>query len=175
MLKKPPAAMLFTIISFNELEYYFKFKKYSEDTFSELLYESQPMPKWTLSDAEKIHTVVGGNTRIISFKRKINREEIVEITRKCMQFQVSSISKDPCFRIIPGYLCLHNVIISSTLEDYHRIYLYNGVYAEIIYKYEMRKFHPVTTAPKFFSISDVLYFYTILRDFYVQANQNFLL
>lgn len=142
------------------------------DVFSDLLYESQPMPAWTVNEIERIHTNVGVNTRIISFKRKINREEIVEITRKCIQFQRNIFQKDPSFRIIPGYLCLHNVIISSYIDDYHRIYLYNGVYAEIIYKYISSKFHSVETAPKFFRLPDVIYFFTILRDFYVQANPN---
>lgn len=52
--------------------------------------------------------------------------------------------------IDPGSLTLHNVILLSTKNFYHRIPLHKGIYAELTLYFQHKKFHPLPwTYPDF--------------------------
>ena len=170
---KPSPATLFCIISFNQLEAYFRIKEICEKSFSKVYLESNPMPKWTIDISEKSSNLLGEGTKILAFQRKVNREELPELKKKCIEIRKKILKKDSTIRIIPGYLSSHNVVLSSIYDDFHRVYLFHGIYAEVIYKYEKLQLQPLDTAPEFFTMNEVIYFFNALRDYHINSEKKF--
>ena len=79
--------------------------------------------------------------------------------------------QDSSIKIIPGYQTLFNTILASTTDDFHKIYLFHGVFAEVVYKYESRLLQCTDTAPTFFLNTDVIYYFTNLREYFNQSKQ----
>ncbi len=167
VLKRPKGATFFLIVSFNSLEVFYKVKSKVEREFSKVYLESKPMPKWTAELSEKLTTKIGEGTKILAFKRRIHREELPEIKKKCVDIRHKFLKEDPSLRLIPGYVCSHNVIIATVNDDFHRVYLFHGVYAEIVYKFEKLQLKFIDTAPEFFALKDVMYFFSTLREYHV--------
>ncbi|MDX1957099.1 MAG: DUF4416 family protein [Leptospiraceae bacterium] len=165
--RKPESAIFFLIVSFNYLEIYFKVKELAEQVFYPVHLESPSLPRWREEFTERIGNSFGEETRILSFKRRINRDELPELKKKAIKIQKKLEAKDYSLKLIPGYLTSHNVVISSSYDDFHRIYLFQGVFAEIVYKYERLDLIPTDSSPEFFSMKDVHYFFTALRDFHI--------
>jgi len=65
---KPSPSTLFCIVSFNQLEAYFRIKEFCEKSFSKVYLESNPMPKWTIDISEKSSTLLGEGTKILEFQ-----------------------------------------------------------------------------------------------------------
>ncbi|MEM7180514.1 MAG: DUF4416 family protein [Spirochaetota bacterium] len=169
ILQKPDPSLAFVLLSYEKLESFVRVKEQCEKNFGKVLMESKTFPRWVLDPSEKGHTMVGSNTKVLSFVRKIGRESLVAFKKKCILIREKLYSKDPTLRILPGYLSSHNVIFTSTIDDYHRVYLDEGVFAEVIYKYEKLKLRHITSAPEFFSYTDVQFFFTMQRDAYLKS------
>lgn len=167
---RPTSSTFFCIVSFSQMEAYFRTKELCEKTFSKVYLESNPMPKYTPDITEKAINQLGEGTKIIAFQRKIHRDELPELKKKCILIRDKVGKKDSSLRLIPGYVSAHNIILASVYDDFHRIYLFHGIYAEVIYKYERLQLQYIDTAPEFFSMSEVLFFFNALRDYHLQSN-----
>ncbi len=165
-LERPIGASFFLICSFQNDDNYFELKSITEKKFSKTVYESNDLPKWELDEVERLVGIPGKNTRILSFLRRVHREELVQIKKECVEIQNQIRKTDPLFRLIPGYLTSHNVIIAQSKDDFHRTYLFAGVYAEIVYIFHSGSFSVLETAPKFFKSKEALYFFNNLRQSY---------
>lgn len=163
-LSKPEGATFFLLVSYELDESYYRVKEKTEELFSKSLYESVPMPKWMLPPQERGIYMIGTHTRILSFLQRINREELPSIYKECLTLTKKLRKIDPLIRLIPGYLNKQNVVLASTLPDFHKIYLFHGVYAEILYKYIGSQFVVQETAPPFFHTREAIYFFTNLRE-----------
>lgn len=163
---KPEGGSFFLVVSYELDETYFRVKEFAESTFSESLYESIPMPKWMLPETERSVYLTGTHTRILSLKQRINREELPSLYKECLAITKKLRKLDPLLRIVPGYLTKHNVIIANSMDDFHRIYLFHGIYAEIVYKYQRSEILVQETAPSFFHTREAIYFFTNLRESY---------
>lgn len=167
ILKRPPGSTLFLIASFSKMETFYRLKEITASEFSKVQIESSPLPKWTAEISEKLNSRVGEGTKILAFKRKIHREELPEIKNRCVRIRKNLLKTDETLRLIPGYLSSHNVVTASVNDDFHRIYLFHGVYAEIVYKYEKLELKFIDTAPEFFALGEVRYFFRSLREYHV--------
>ncbi|MBP9887736.1 MAG: DUF4416 family protein [Leptospiraceae bacterium] len=168
---RPEGATSFIILSFSADDIYYKIKENLKKSFSEILFESISLTSWTPTPAEIGFSAEGNKARILSFKRRINREELPEMKEKCISITNYFSKIDPSIRIIPGYQTLYNTIIASSTDDFHKIYLFHGVYAEVVYRYESRQLQPVDSAPLFFTNKDVIYYFSNLREYYNQSIQ----
>lgn len=163
-ISKPLGASFFLVVSYDEEETFFRVKEFAEGIFSKSMYESIPMPKWILGETEKILYNTGNLTRILSFTRRIHREELPSLYKDCLDICKKLRKNDATIRLIPGYMTNHNVVIGSSADDFHRIYLFHGVYGEIVYKYLKSHLIVQETAPNFFHTREAQYFFTNLRD-----------
>jgi hypothetical protein len=161
---KPSPACLYLILSYESEEIYFKIKEALEEKFSKIRFESVSLPKWILNESERILFTAGNQTKILTFDQLIHREELPAIYKEILDLGKKARKQDTMVRMIPGYLTLHNIILGSLQDDFHRIYLYHGVFAEIIYKYERSLLIVEETAPSFFRSKEVIYFFTNLRE-----------
>lgn len=170
-LIRPEGTTSFVVLSFTADDIYYKIKETLKKSFSDILFESIPLGGWVPTPAEIGFSAEGNKARILSFKRRINREELPEMKGKCIQITNSFSRLDASIRIIPGYQTLYNTIIASSTDDFHKVYLFHGVYAEVVYRYESRQLVPVESAPLFFTNKDVVYYFSNLREYYNQSIQ----
>ena len=107
---------------------------------------------------------------LLSFKKLIKREEIVDIklfTNK-VETRISGKTKRQV-NIDPGYLTLSNIYLASCKEYFHRTYLSNGIYLENEFKYVAKKLEPWEwTYPDYRKPEYLHFFYTIRRIYHNQ-------
>ncbi len=168
---RPEGSLAFTVISFTLEDVYYKVKESLSKNFSEVLFESIALTSWIPSAAEIGFNPPGNKSRILAFKRRINREELPEIKEKCIHVANTYTKLDSSIKIIPGYQTLYNTLIASTTDDFHKVYLFHGVFAEVVYKYESRQLQCTDTAPLFFANNEVVYYFTNLREYFNQSKQ----
>ena len=102
--------------------------------------------------------------RVMSFERRVGREELVDVRRKTMQMESRSQNDNlPRMELDPGYVCPYTVVRSSLSEDFHRIYLYHGIFAETLYRFEQMAYRPFSHTPEFYRRPDVLTIFSDLR------------
>lgn len=165
-LVRPIGVSFFLIVSYDSEETYFKVREFAESKFSKSLYESIPLPKWMLPEEEKTIFQTAKSTRILSFEQRINREELPSVYKECYSIAQKLRKSDPFLRLFPGYLTRHNIVLASSTDDFHKIYLFHGIYAEIVYHYQRSQWIVQPSAPAFFHTREVLYFFTTLREAY---------
>lgn len=88
----------------------------------------------------------------ISFEHPVKAEELKSI--KLTTMEIENRFKRPVHtdagrngtrrvNIDPGYITLSNLVLASTKNYSHRIYLGNGIYAEVTLIYKNHHFHPL--------------------------------
>ena len=80
--------------------------------------------------------------KFFSFCSLIDPEEIAEVklfTNELEQSFLYPNSKKRCINIDPGYLSFSKLVLATTKNYAHRIYLSKGIYAEITLRYEKGK------------------------------------
>ena len=81
----------------------------------------------------------------LSFESFFPRERLVEAKETTQAIEASQ--HDPGVRrpinLDPGYLTLSKVVLASTKDYAHRIWLGRGIYADLTLQYRQGKFHPL--------------------------------
>jgi len=81
--------------------------------------------------------------RFISFKKSIPPEEITEIKLFTNSIEEKlSVNKKRRVNIDPGYISDSKLILATTKDYFHRIYLNKGVYAEVTLYWRKDSFQP---------------------------------
>lgn len=76
------------------------------------------------------------------YPRPISRDGLVEIKKHCDALERRfSDAKERVFNLDPGLITLDQVVLSSGKPYSHRIYLSDGVYAELTYQYKGKSYH----------------------------------
>lgn len=165
-LRKPKGSSLFLVVSYTDETVYRDSKQNLERSLSKIMFESNLMPKWIPSPVERLQKKNGLHCQILAFFQRIQREALPEIKTITSELEKVLQKKDETFTIYPGYLTSHNIILSSNWDDLHRIYLFNGVFAEIIFKFESGELKPERTAPDFFKTKEATFFFSSLHENY---------
>lgn len=101
--------------------------------------------------------------QFISFESLIDPIDSIEIKHytNALEKQLAKefpISQRP-INIDPGYLSLSKVVLTTTKDYNHRLYLGDGIYGEVTLHYQKKKFTPWDwTYPDYKSISYLQYF-----------------
>jgi hypothetical protein len=89
----------------------------------------------------------------VSFKDLISPDEIVDIKIKTNEIEDMFLyenSKNRRINIDPGYISGGNLVLATTKDYSHRIYLGKGIFAEVTLLFQDKKFHTVPwTYPDF--------------------------
>lgn len=81
--------------------------------------------------------------RALSFRRPIGREELVDMRRRCLAIEARrQRAGAPLVELECGYVTLYQVVRTTISEDFHRIYLYSGIFAEACLYFEKLSFRP---------------------------------
>lgn len=162
-LKPTPAVKLFIGMLSNEILLFDELKERLKTIFSPVDLES---PIWEWSHTDYYTTEMGRDLKrkFIFFERLINPETITEIKLKTIELEKQYRNENPPFNkegmgglkggrrinLDPGYLDMARVVLVSTKDFSHRIYLGNGIYGEVTLIYSGNAFHPLPyTYPDF--------------------------
>ena len=139
-LHKP--VKLITGFIFNKEEYFIKAKKILEKRFGKVDFESNLMP-FTHTDYYEKEMGKNLNRKFISFKKLISPKDLpkIKISTNKIELKLSGQSSRE-INIDPGYLDSSKLILASTKDYKHRIYINRGIFGEVTLFYQDKTFHP---------------------------------
>lgn len=81
--------------------------------------------------------------RILAFERLIDPGALADIKRTTNQLEQRwEVNGRRQVNIDPGYVCLGKLVLASTKDHSHRIYLRDGIYAEVTLRFQGGRFQP---------------------------------
>lgn len=109
----------------------------------------------------------------LSFARLIRRERLAEIKllTNGLEENLSHVLKGKSRRQInidPGYLEASKLVLASTKNFSHRIYLSRGIYAEVTLQYRQNRFQPLPWTYPDYQTPQVLSFLLRARQVYMK-------
>jgi len=174
-----PVKLIFSVISSKE--------KYFEDAFNCLrsffgkIDLMSPYQEFDFTDYYKQE--MGGNLKqiLISFDKLIKPERLAQIKIDSNQLEISlsNLNKNTDSKKInrsinldPGYITLSKFILASTKNGPARIYLDNGIYAEITLRYIKKSFRAMQWTYRNYSTDLYIDFLNKLREEYKKQLDN---
>ena len=111
-----------------------------------------------------------GNTLLrawVGFEKLIDPKELIQIKNFSNNIE-TEYCKDGnrTINLDPGYLALSKIILASTKDFSHRIYLSNGIYAEITVQYKNKTFSALPWTYPDYICPQAIKFFTQLRGIY---------
>ncbi|HEV8717483.1 MAG TPA: DUF4416 family protein [Candidatus Binatia bacterium] len=105
--------------------------------------ESEVFP-WNTTDYYRKEMGENLLRKFVTFERLISPEELVRIklATNAVELAVSSPSSSRRVNLDPGYLDASKLVLASTKNQAHRLYLAQGIYAEVTLLYHHGAFHP---------------------------------
>lgn len=107
----------------------------------------------------------------VAFEKLIPPEKIVDVklaTNGIEEKYHDGAGGGRLVNLDPGYLALAKMALATTKDNFHRLYLGRGIFAEVTLKFENGSFHPLPwTYPDYCSDGYIDYF-NQLRDSYKQ-------
>ena len=125
---------------FNKQDCFIAAKNILEKKFGKIDFESQTLP-FNLTDYYKKE--FGNNLKrsFVSFSRLINPEDLPKIKIASNKIEERlSVEKKRRINIDPGYLELSKLVLATTKDYSHRIYLGGGIYGEVTLYYRNATF-----------------------------------
>lgn len=136
--------------------------------FGEIDFESKQIP-FDLTDYYQEEFGKGLSKVFISFSRLIQPQEIIRI--KILTNKVEnklSYGKKRLVNIDPGYLDLAKLVLASTKDYVHRIYLGKGIYAETTLFYQDKSFQGWKWTYPDFKTEKYIAIFNQIRQLYAQ-------
>jgi hypothetical protein len=134
-IQKPPPARLILSIVYSSLDALADALKVVEKRFGRVQFETMEIP---CSDAALYREEMGAPLlrRLFSFERLVSRDALADIKNACHKIEpmFADHVDDYIFRTVnidPGILTPDNLVMASHREYNHRLYLKDGVFAEI--------------------------------------------
>ena len=159
---------LFIGFIFREEPFFEKAKQTLENKFGKIDFESSTFP-FSHTDYYQKEFGVHLKRKFISFKRLIPPDKLAKIKnqtnrieQKLAQNQKRSVNLDP------GYLNFSKVVLASTKDYGHRIYLRWGIYTEITLLYQNKAFHPLVWTYPDYRTGEYLDVFQKIREIYAK-------
>jgi len=141
ILKPQPVKLIFALIFRDKLSYS-KALNILRRKFSDIDFES---PVLNFNVTHHYEKEIGKDLfrRFISFDRLIAPEALPRIKVLANKIEKKlSYKKGRTVNIDPGYLDMAKLVLATTKDYMHRIYLGRGIFAEITLSYQGRSFRP---------------------------------
>lgn len=157
---------------FNDLKYVTLAKKILIKKFGPLDFESEDI-KFDYTNYYEKELGINLTRKFVSFKKLINPDKlsVIKLFTNSLEDKLS-FDKKRTINIDPGYLDLAKLVLATTKDFSHRIYLNKGIFAEITLTYQNKTFnpHPLTypdyATPKYIQI------FNKIREDYFQLCQD---
>lgn len=141
-VKEPEEVALFIATLYSKNEYFEKAFKILVEEFGNTLFVSQPY-KWDYSryyDKELGSPIL---RQFIFFEKFINPRLLPDIKIRTNEMEESlSIKGKRQINLDPGYMTLSKIVLASTKNYAHRLYLDKGIYGEVTLIYKDKTYKP---------------------------------
>lgn len=140
-IKKPRPVKLFTAVFTSRIDLFEDVKRILEEEFGNIDFQSEIFPFENTNYYEK---EMGKNLKKIFyfFKNLITPDEIVDTKIKTIEIEKRfMIQGKRQINIDPGYVELSKIVLVSTKDFSHRIYLGKGIYGEVTLFFKKGTFH----------------------------------
>lgn len=147
----PEGVKLFVGMLSSEIYLFDELRERLKGVFGPVDLES-PVWQWSHTDYYSEEMGEDLKRKFLFFQRLINPEIIPEIKLRTIELEGQYLRDNGGRRINldPGYLGLAKVVLVSTKDFSHRIYLRNGIYAEVTLLYSGKTYQPLPyTYPDF--------------------------
>ncbi len=141
-IRSSEKAILFISTLLADEELLFEIKPILIKEFGEILYETNPLDwNWSNYYREEMGEVI--KRSFLFFKTTIDSSSISDIKLRTNNIEDAfSIHGRRRINLDPGYITLSKVVLASTKNYCHRIYLGKGIYAEVTLYYKENSFKP---------------------------------
>jgi hypothetical protein len=148
-----------------------KAKFFLERRFGKIDFESQVL-NFTHTDYYEKEFGLNLKRKFVSFKKLIPPQDLTKIKLITNQIE-NKLSKGGCrlINIDPGYLDLAKLILASTKDYSHRIYLNRGIYAEVTLFYQNKTFKPREWTYPDYKTDAYIDIFNQLRQIYIKQSQ----
>jgi hypothetical protein len=111
----------------------------------------------------------GLKKQFLAFERLIDSAELANIKRETNNFEVEYAAlrrhaEPRPLNLDPGYLTPAKLVLASTKDHAHRIYLRDGIFAEVTLVYRQRKWQPLEWTYPDYRRDDYQRFFTQCRE-----------
>lgn len=130
-----------------------------------------PLP-WAVTDYYEKEMGSGLLRRFVSFGPLISPERLPEIKLRTQALEenyqwVEGEKRGRRINIDPGYVNAGKVVLASTKDASHRIYLHSGIYGETTLRFHSGSFQPFTTTYPDYLWPETISFFAALRHRYL--------
>lgn len=137
----PPVKLIIGLI-YKDSSVYNKTKDKLRKKFGQIDFESAPL-EFNFTDYYEKEFGKSLTRRFLSFKKAVPAHELFRIKLYTNRLEHKFMSaKNRLINIDPGYLDLAKLVLASTKDHCHRIYLYKGIFAEITLTFKDNSFQP---------------------------------
>ncbi len=136
----PERALLFIAALYSLEESYTKAKEHLTRSFGELLFESECFP-WVHSEYYRNELGWPITRRFLAFKKRFDTGTIRAVKLATIEIEeVLSVDGRRKVNLDPGYITEAKVVLATTKNYPHRIYLGSGIFAEVTLFYTKGKY-----------------------------------
>ena len=138
----PEPALLFVGALYRHEEYLSLAREHLRKSFGDILFESIPLP-WDYSPYYRDELGWPVKRTFIFFRERISPERLsdIKLLSNGIEQRLATEGKRN-INLDPGYLTLYNVVLASTKNYAHRIYLGKGIFAEVTLVYRDGMYRP---------------------------------
>jgi hypothetical protein len=166
LIKKPHAVKLIIGFIFQDETILAQAQKTLTQYFGQIDFESQILP-FTKTDYYQKEFGGGLKRKFISFKKLILPSRIAKIKNITNRLEErSSQDKKRRINIDPGYLDMAKLLLASTKDYKHRIYLDCGIYAEITLYYQKNSFKSWEWTYRDYATGEYISIFNTIRELY---------
>ncbi len=141
-VKYPEPSLLFIGSLYADSGIFNHSKRILEKNFGDILHASPSIP-WDYSSYYKDELGWPLFRQFIFFKNLIDPGILADIKLKTNEIEDSMSSEGKrCINLDPGYLTLSKIVLASTKNYAHRIYLGKGIYGEVTLIYKDGTYNP---------------------------------
>lgn len=140
----PEKTLLFIGALYSDQKYYLDAYHILKDSFGEVAMETAPF-RWEFSDHYRREMGEPLYRRFLFFRNFVEPDALSDIKLATNDIERDmSIDGRRCINLDPGYLTLAKIVLASTKDYSHRIYLKDGIHAEVtlIYSKETKEYLP---------------------------------
>ena len=165
-LRSPERVELITGLLASDTVYFHKAEKLLERHFGKIEYRSAPIP-FTQSDYYAEEMGAGIIRKFISFERLQRLDDIykIKLISNRLEQKLSSNGKRN-INIDPGYLDMAKLILLTTKDYSHRIYLRGSIYAETTLHFQAGTFKPWPWTYRDYQTNEYLDIFNNIRQIY---------
>ncbi len=168
-IKNTPAVKLIIGFIFKEERELKKAEDLLRKRYGAIDFESRILD-FTHSDYYQEEFGRGLKRKFIAFKKLIPAQKLARIKTAANQIEKKlSKGRHRLVNIDPGYLDMAKLVLASTKDYYHRIYLDNGIFAEITLFYRGKTFTPWEWTYPDYKTPEYIAIFNRLREIYAAS------